>query len=114
MLVDAFLAAARHGDFEALLAVLDPDVVLRADEHAVELGAAAETRGVEQVGAFSRFARGARRALLDGAAAAVWMPGGQVRVVWRFTTSGDKITAIDLIADPEHLSDLDLVLAEEH
>lgn len=110
VLVDAFLAAARNGDFEALLAVLDPDVVLRADEHAVELGAAAETRGQEQVAAFSRFARGARRALLAGRAAAVWMPGGRVRVVWDFTTSGDRITAIDLIADPERLPQLDLVI----
>ncbi|MGH3018710.1 MAG: sigma-70 family RNA polymerase sigma factor [Gaiellaceae bacterium] len=111
-LVDAFLAAARNGDFEALLAVLDPDVVLRADEHAVELGAARETRGVEQVAGFSRFARGAKRALLDGAAAAVWMPGGRLRVVWKFTTSGDRVTAIELIADPERLLDIDLVIPE--
>lgn len=57
-LVDAFLAAARNGDFDALLALLDPDVVLRADEHAVKLGAAKETRGAERVAAFSRYARG--------------------------------------------------------
>src|SRR6478736_5457938 len=72
-LVDAFLAAARNGDFAALLAVLDPDVVLRADETAVQLGAAPETRGAAEVSAFSRFARGAKPALLDGAPAAVWM-----------------------------------------
>jgi len=109
-LVDAFLAAARHGDFEALLAVLDPEVVLRADEQAVTLGAAPETRGAEPVAAFSRRARGATRALLDGAAALVWMPGGELRVAYRFTTSGDRITAIDLIADPERLRRLDLVI----
>jgi len=107
-LVDAFLAAARHGDFQALLAVLDPDVVLRADTAAVELGAAPETRGAEPVAAFSRFARGAKRAVLDGAAAAVWMPGGRLRVVYSFTVSGDRITAIDLIADPDRLGRLDL------
>src|SRR5262245_19175213 len=107
-LVDAFLAAARDGDFQALLAVLDPDVVLRADTAAVELGAAPETRGAEPVAAFSRFARGAKRALLDGAAAAVWMPGGRLRVVYSFTVSGDRITAIDLIADPDRLGRLDL------
>jgi RNA polymerase sigma-70 factor, ECF subfamily len=109
-LVDAFLAAARGGDFDALLAVLDPDVVLRADDQAVELGAAPETRGAEQVAAFSRFARGARRALLDGTAAAVWMPGGRLRVVYDFTIGERTITAIDLIADPERLGKLDLVV----
>jgi RNA polymerase sigma-70 factor (ECF subfamily) len=112
-LVDAFLVAARSGDFDALLALLDPDVVLRADEHAVELGAAEETRGAERVAAFSRFARGAKRALLDGTAAAVWMPGGRLRVVWEFTTSGDRITAIELIAEPEHLRHLDLVISAD-
>jgi RNA polymerase sigma-70 factor (ECF subfamily) len=111
-LVDAFLAAARDGDFEALLAVLDPDVVLRADEHAVALGAAAETRGAERVLEFARYARGGRRALLGGMAAAVWMPGGRPRVVWEFTTGGGRITAIDLIADPERLGELDLAIAD--
>jgi RNA polymerase sigma factor (sigma-70 family) len=111
-LVDAFLAAARKGDFEALLAVLDPDVVLRADEHAVELGAARETRGAERVAVFSRYARGGKRALLEGAAAAVWMPGGRLRVIWDFTTSGDRITGIDLIADPERIRELDLVILD--
>lgn len=109
-LVDAFLAAARHGDFDRLLALLDPDVVLRADEHAVELGAAAETRGADRVAVFSRYARGGRRAVLDGAAALVWMPGGRLRVVWNFTTSGGRITAIDLITDPERLRQIDLVI----
>jgi RNA polymerase sigma-70 factor (ECF subfamily) len=109
-LVDAFLAAARTGDFDALLALLDPDVVLRADEHAVALGAAAETRGREQVAEFSRFARGGRSALLDGAAALVWMPGGRLRVVWSFTAGADRITEIELIADPDRISQLDLVI----
>jgi RNA polymerase sigma-70 factor (ECF subfamily) len=112
-LVDAFLAAARKGDFNALLTLLDPDVVLHADEHAVKLGAPKETRGAERVAAFSQFARGAKCALLDGAAAAVWMPGGRLRVVWSFTTSGHGIIAIDLIANPDRLRHLDLVVAEE-
>src|SRR5262245_45628221 len=109
-LVDAFLAAARDGDFEALLALLDPEVVLRADEHAVALGAAEETRGAERVLEFTLFARGARRALLGGMAAAVWMPGGSPRVVWEFTTGGGRITAIHLIADPGRIRELDLVI----
>lgn len=112
-LVDAFLAAARTGDFDALLALLDPDVVLRADEHAVAFGAAAETRGRDRVAEFSRFARGGRHALLDGVASLVWMPGGRLRVVWSFTTSADRITAIELIADPGRLPELDLVIAED-
>jgi RNA polymerase sigma-70 factor (ECF subfamily) len=111
-LVDAFLAAARKGDFDALLAVLDPDVVLRADEQAVTLGVAAETRGLEEVGAFLRHARGATPALLDGAAAVVWIYRGELKVVYHFTTDADRITAVDLIADPDRLRDLDLVILE--
>src|ERR671914_3026245 len=76
-LVEAFLSAARGGDFEALLSVLDPEVVLRADEQAVSLGAPAEAQGREPVGAFSRLARGATRALVDGAPAAVWVVDGR-------------------------------------
>ncbi len=111
-LVDAFLAAARGGDFEALLAVLDPDVVLRTDEAGVAMGAAPQTRGADAVARFSTRARGARPALLDGAPALVWMPGGELRVVYDFTVSADRITAIDLIADPERVRALDLVVLD--
>jgi RNA polymerase sigma-70 factor (ECF subfamily) len=111
-LVDAFLAAAREGDFDALLEVLDPDVVLRADEHAVELGADPERRGAEAVAQFGRFARGAKRAVLDGDASAVWIHQGELKVVYAFTIGERAITAIDLIADPERLEALDLVIAE--
>jgi len=110
-LVDAFLAAARNGDFKALLAVLDPDVVLRADQTAVQLGAAEETRGAAGVAEFSRFARGAKPALLDGAPAAVWMRDGRPSVVYDFTIANERIVAIDLIADPPRLSRLDLAIA---
>ncbi len=109
-LVDAFLAAARDGEFDRLLAVLDPDVVLKADQTAVALGTAPEIRGAAEVAEFSRRARGATPALLDGAAALVWIVGGQPRVVYRFTTSGEAITAIELIADPARLRELDLTL----
>jgi RNA polymerase sigma factor (sigma-70 family) len=109
-LVAAFLAAARNGDFEALLTLLDPGVVLRADDQAVKLGAASETRGAEPVAAFLQRARAVRAALLDGAAAAVWMPGGRPRVVLAFTTSGQRITAVDAIADPDRIRQLDLVI----
>jgi hypothetical protein len=90
-LVAAFLAAPRGGDFEALLAVLDPDVVLRADETAVGRGAPGEARG----------------------AGAVWMAEGRPRVVFDITAEGDKIVAIDLMADTERLGRLDLVLRGE-
>jgi len=112
-LVDAFLAAARNGEFDRLLAVLDPGVVLRADQTAADMGAAREIHGIAEVGAFSRRARGATPALLDGAAAVVWIVDGRPRVVYRFTTSDEKITGIELIADPERLSALDLVIAGE-
>jgi RNA polymerase sigma factor (sigma-70 family) len=108
-LVDAFLAAARNGEFDRLLALLDPDVVLRADQTAAQMGAAKEIHGAAEVARFSRRARGATPALLDGAAAAVWIVGGQPRVVYSFTISGERITAIELIADPARLRELDLV-----
>ena len=111
--VDAFLAAAREGDFAALLAVLDPDVVLRADETAVQLGAAPETRGAAEVAGFSRFARGAKSAFLNGAPAAAWMAGDRPRVVYDFTIGEGRIVAIDLIADPERLSELDLEIVDQ-
>jgi RNA polymerase sigma-70 factor (ECF subfamily) len=102
--VDAFLAASRDGDFDALVALLDPDVVLRADPAAVQAGADAELRGAPAVaGTFSGRARFARPALVDGAAGAVWAPGGQPRIVFAFTIVGGRITDIDLVADPERL-----------
>jgi RNA polymerase sigma factor (sigma-70 family) len=107
-LVDAFLAAARSGEFERLLAVLDPDVVLRADAAAVALGVAPELHGAPDVARFCRRASGARAVLLDGDPAAVWMPGGEARVVYGFETAGGRITAIDLIADPARLRVLGL------
>ena len=112
-LVDAFLAAARQGDFAALLAVLDPDVVLRADETVVQIGAPPETRGAAAVAAFSRRARGAKAALLDGAPAAVWLPADRPPVVYRFSVSDERITAIDLIADPAHLQRFELAILDD-
>jgi RNA polymerase sigma factor (sigma-70 family) len=109
--VEAFLAASRGGDFAALLAVLDPDVVLRADRAAVQAGASSEVRGAAAVAAtFSGRARFAQPALVNGAVGAVWAPGGRPRVVFGFTITGAKIVAIDLLADPERLSQLDLAV----
>jgi RNA polymerase sigma factor (sigma-70 family) len=112
--VDAFLAASRDGDFEALLAVLDSDVVLRADPAAVHSGASREVRGAAAVAdTFSGRARAARPALIDGAAGLVWAPGGQPRVVFGFRITRGKIVEIDLVADPERLRQLDLVFLED-
>jgi RNA polymerase sigma-70 factor (ECF subfamily) len=102
--VDAFLAAARSRDVNAILALLDPDVVVRADWAAVDLGATAEVRGAAAVAeTFSKRARGAQPALVDGAAGLVWAPKGQLRVVFNFTLVNGKIAAIDLIGDPARL-----------
>lgn len=109
-LVEAFLGAARDGEFERLVALLDPEVVLTADQTAADMGAAREIRGATDVAAFSRRARGATPALLDGAAALVWIVDGELRVVYRFTTSAEAITGVDLIADPARLRELDLVI----
>lgn len=107
-LVDAFLAAARQADFHGLLAVLDPDIELRADAEAVKMGATG-TRGANAVAAwFSGRAGGARAALVNGRPGAVWMPGGQLRVVFKFRTSRDRIVAIDLIANSDRIREMTL------
>src|SRR5947208_2458822 len=109
--VDAFLAASRNGDFNALLAVLHPGVVLRADPAAVRMGAAAEIHGAKPVAeTFRGRAQAAQSALVNGAAGLVWIAGGQPRVVFQFTTAGAKIVAIDMIADAERLRQLDLLV----
>ncbi|MDB4967774.1 MAG: putative polymerase sigma factor [Myxococcales bacterium] len=111
--VAAFLAASRSGNFDALLAVLDPEVVVRADSIAVGMGAAEELRGATAVANnFKGRARGARPALVNGIAAAVWAPGGKPRVVFDFTIVDRKIVALDLVADPARLGQLDLVILE--
>jgi hypothetical protein len=113
VVVDAFLAASRGGDFDALLAVLDPDVVLRADCAAVQAGASSEVCGAAAVAeTFKGRAQAAQPALVNGAVRAVWAPGGQPRVVFRFTIAGGKIVEIDLL-DPERLRRLDLAILSD-
>ncbi len=107
--VEAFFAAAREGNFEALLAVLDPDVVMRGDGKAVELGVAAETRNAVGVANFFKGrAAAARAALVDGIINAVWAPGNTPRVVFQFTIVDGKIIELDLIANPERLQQMDV------
>lgn len=118
-LVDAFLSAARGGDFQALLGLLDPAVVLRADTAAVAMGGAMgvapELRGAAAVaGLFSGGAHAARPALIDGTPGLVWAPGGVPRVVFRFTFGDGRIAAIDQIADPEEIAGLSVRIAARH
>jgi RNA polymerase sigma factor (sigma-70 family) len=112
--VDAFLAASRGGDFNALLVLLDPEVVLRADQVAVQTGAPSEVRGAIDVAkTFAGRARVAKPALVNGLAGLVWAPSGRPRVVFGFTITDGKIVAIDLVADPDRLSQLDLVVLDD-
>src|SRR4029077_9029846 len=108
--VDAFLRAARAGEFAALLQLLDPDVVLLPDAAAVAMGSLRETRGAEAVAnALSGGARGATLALVDGVAAFVWAPGGQIRGVVQFTLRDDRIVSIDVTGDNERIAALEIV-----
>jgi RNA polymerase sigma factor (sigma-70 family) len=103
-IVKAFLAASRGGDFDALLTILDPDVVLRGD------AADSEVQGALAVaGTFSGRAAAARPALIDGAPGAIWAQGGTIRVVFDFTIMNGKIVAIELIGDPGRISELEVV-----
>jgi RNA polymerase sigma-70 factor, ECF subfamily len=111
-LVEAFLAASRSADFDALLAVLHPDVVVRADDAATEMGATRESRGAAVVAESVRRARGARAALVNGVPSAVWMPRGNLRVLFSFTVQDERIVRIDVIADPTRLRRLDVLLAD--
>ena len=110
--VDAFLAASRDGDFDTLLAVLDPEVVLRIDSGAVRAGLSREVRGArtvaEQTLTFSRLSPFVRPALVNGAAGVVVAPRGRPFSVMGFTIRGGKIVEIDVLADPARLSRLDV------
>jgi RNA polymerase sigma-70 factor (ECF subfamily) len=107
------MAAAREGDFAALVAVLDPDVVQRVDMGAVP-GASREVRGAEAVAGqalmYSRHGVLAQPALINGVPGAVSVRNGKAISVGAFTVSDGKIVAIDILADPERLSQLDLTI----
>jgi RNA polymerase sigma factor (sigma-70 family) len=111
--VDAFLAASRNGDFEGLLAVLDPDVVVRADDAAARLGGSYEMRGAGAVArAFLGRAQAARSALVDGTVGAVVAPHGQLLLVVRFTIANGRIIEIDAVGNPERLEQFDLAVLD--
>jgi RNA polymerase sigma-70 factor (ECF subfamily) len=111
--VDAFLAAARSGDFERLLAVLDPDVEARSDGGAARPALVAITRGREAVAAqamsFRRFADTATRVLVNGIPGGIaWSPDGSPFAVLALTVRRGRIVRIDILADPDRLAQLDL------
>lgn len=109
--VDAFLAASRRGDFEALISLLDPDVVLRADRAAVEAATASRAKGAPLLApevrghravaeALVGRAQAARPALIEGSPGAVWAPGGRPRAVFAFRVIGDTVAEIEIVTDP--------------
>jgi RNA polymerase sigma factor (sigma-70 family) len=112
-IIEAFLAASRGGDFEGLLAVLDPDVVFRADDAAQRLGSLAEIRGAAGVAEnFRGRAQAARPALVDGALALAVILGGQLRVVLRLTITNDRVAGVEAVADAERLGQFDVEVLE--
>ena len=115
--VDAFFAASREGDFDALVAVLDPDVVLRSDGGAKRRSATALVHGAEAVASralmFSRLSPHIRPALINGAPGIVAAPGGRPFSVLAFTVRDGKIVAIDALADPDRLAELDLAVLDD-
>ncbi len=110
--VDAFLAAARGGDFDTLVALLDPNVVLRADSRVVQRPRAnmpAEARGALAVaGTFAGRAAGAQTAMIDGFVGAIWAQGGRPLVAFDFRIAHGKIVSIEVVGDPKQLGQLEL------
>jgi RNA polymerase sigma-70 factor (ECF subfamily) len=113
--VDAFIAAAREGDFDALVAVLDPDVVLRADAGLTGLSrhVSGATTVAGQALMWSRVDLSLRRALINGAAGMVSLRNGRPFSVGAFIVRNGRIVEIDILADPERVSQLDLTILGE-
>lgn len=112
--IQAFLDASRNGDFDALLELLDPGVVFRADPAARQAGAPAGVDGAAQVaGQFIGRARGAQLALIDGAVGLVWAPGGKPGGAFEFTVVNGRILAITLVGEPERLARMDVTILDD-
>src|SRR5690349_7286841 len=113
---EAFIAAARGGNLEGLIAVLDPEVVLHSDAVASPSGVALTVRGAAAVAGGARAASARARygsiALVNGAPGLIMAPGGRLLVALAFTFSGDKISQVDVVADPDRLAALDLALLD--
>src|SRR6185312_5506976 len=114
IVVDAFLDAAHTGNFEALLTVLDPEVVFRIDGATSPKGVSRMLRGAPTVARqFSGRAQGAQRALVDGVAAAIVAPHGHLFLVLNFTIENDRIVEIKAVADPARLRQLHLAVLDD-
>jgi RNA polymerase sigma-70 factor (ECF subfamily) len=114
IVVEAFLAAAHRGDFAALLAVLDPNIVMRADEAAVALGSVAELRGAQAVASqFLGRAQGAKTALLDGNVGLMWATRGRPRVAFGFVITDHTVAEINLLAGNDLFGQLDWQILSE-
>jgi RNA polymerase sigma-70 factor (ECF subfamily) len=112
--VDAFLTASRNGDLDALLAVLDPSVVLRTDRVPAQVGIGNEVRGAADVAKFfSGRAQAARPALVDGALGIVVAPHGRLLLALNVTIAEGRIVALDAIADPARLRDVELAVLND-
>jgi RNA polymerase sigma factor (sigma-70 family) len=115
--VDAFFAASRDGDFDALVAVLDPDIVLRSDGGLARSSLTFEIRGARAVAQQALLSRRlspfVQRALINGAAGVVVTANGRALFVMAFTVTGGRIVAIDVLADPDRLRQLDLAALDD-
>jgi RNA polymerase sigma-70 factor (ECF subfamily) len=120
---DAFMAASRHGDLQAVLAVLDPDVVLRVDAAMVKAAAANAARGAPRLvpevrGAsdvarvFLGSAQAAQPALVDGTPGAAWAHGGRARALWTFKVERGRIVEMQVLGDPKAIARLDVLLVD--
>jgi RNA polymerase sigma-70 factor (ECF subfamily) len=119
----AFMAASRSGDLEAVLAVLDPDVVLRVDPVAVKAAAANEAKGAPRLvpevrGAadvarvFLGSAQAAQPALIDGTPGAAWAPGGHPRALWAFKVERGRIVEVQVTVDPKTIARLEVLFVD--
>jgi RNA polymerase sigma-70 factor (ECF subfamily) len=119
----AFMTASRDGDLDAVLALLDPDVVLRADSAAVKAAAAREARGAPHLvpelrgaGDVARVllgrARAVRPALIDGTPGAAWAPGGRPGALFTFKIEQARIVEVEIIIDPKSIARLDVLLLD--
>ena len=119
----AFMAASRDGNLEAVLALLDPDVILRIDPIAVKAAAANEAKGAPRLVAevrgapdvarvFLGSAQAARPALVDGTPGAAWAPGGRPRAIWAFKVEQGRIVEVQVIADPKTIARLEVLLLD--
>src|SRR5215468_1705344 len=116
-IVTAFLAAVRAGDFDGLVAVLDPDVVIRIDEAAAVPGTPREIHGARNWAkgaiSFSRATRFVEPMLVDGMVGLIFAPGGRLLRVLQFTFEHGKIVEVNIVGDPTRLREFDLAVVEK-